>query len=299
MKKNYMKRFSFRLGAVAVLIAVACVCAASAVVTGDVATDDETCNLGDAARSVHEFESLVEKARWGDRQAFLRLAECYRDGIGTERHFGAMTLMVEMATLYGAIDNERVFFDAIPQGCEYKTFIDILNMGAGVREVSDSIMCLLTLIGGNDAMAVRGIVMAECGDTVQGMSLIRQAVDEGSDVADIIWLVSCSGRRDEMPDATVLLKMAERFPGVYSLLAVMCLEPDDDGNIDEPRAADYCLKAERRAMLGNRQKRWLLSYNEKKGNALLTDEDVRRIETSLLRAEVGAGDDATGDADAE
>ena len=41
-----------------------------------------------------EINALVERARWGDGQAYLQLADCYRDGIGVKKDFLGMMVMV-------------------------------------------------------------------------------------------------------------------------------------------------------------------------------------------------------------
>ena len=48
------------------------------------------------------LNSYLEKARWGDGNAFLKLAECYHDGIGVKADFMGMMSMLAMADQYGA-----------------------------------------------------------------------------------------------------------------------------------------------------------------------------------------------------
>ena len=44
---------------------------------------------------VSEFQTLLEKARWGDGQAYLKLADCYRDGKGVKSDFiGETTIYI-------------------------------------------------------------------------------------------------------------------------------------------------------------------------------------------------------------
>lgn len=45
--------------------------------------------------------SYLEKARWGDGNAFLKLAECYHDGIGVKSDFMGTLTMLMMADQYG------------------------------------------------------------------------------------------------------------------------------------------------------------------------------------------------------
>ena len=45
--------------------------------------------------------SYLEKARWGDVDAFLNLAKCYHDGIGVKSDFMGTLTMLMMADQYG------------------------------------------------------------------------------------------------------------------------------------------------------------------------------------------------------
>ena len=73
------------------------------------------------------LNSYLEKARWGDGTAFLKLAECYHDGIGVESDFLGTLTMLMMADQYGVTnsnieeylmslpdtDNTKMVFEAI------------------------------------------------------------------------------------------------------------------------------------------------------------------------------------------
>lgn len=40
---------------------------------------------------------LLHQARWGDGSAYLKLADCYRDGFGVKKDFFGMITMANMA----------------------------------------------------------------------------------------------------------------------------------------------------------------------------------------------------------
>ena len=44
--------------------------------------------------------TLMEKARWGDGQAYVKLADCYRDGKGVKQDFVNMLAMASFADEY-------------------------------------------------------------------------------------------------------------------------------------------------------------------------------------------------------
>ena len=44
--------------------------------------------------SANEFNALIEQARWGDGQAFLKLADCFQSGKGVEKDVvGALSMV--------------------------------------------------------------------------------------------------------------------------------------------------------------------------------------------------------------
>ena len=68
--------------------------------------------------------SLLYQARWGDGSAYLKLADCYREGIGVKKDFFGMITMAHMAEWRGAINRMddtisgmNMVKDAAEQGC--------------------------------------------------------------------------------------------------------------------------------------------------------------------------------------
>lgn len=77
-----------------------------------------------------KFNTLVEKARLGDGQAFLQLADCYRDGIGVKKDFLGMTCMVIQANAHGSIESEKEYFSRIPDDNVYKQCFALADMSS-------------------------------------------------------------------------------------------------------------------------------------------------------------------------
>ena len=48
--------------------------------------------------------ALLHQARWGDGSAYLKLADCYRDGFGVKKDFFGMITMANMAESRGGIN---------------------------------------------------------------------------------------------------------------------------------------------------------------------------------------------------
>lgn len=226
-----------------------------------------------------EILALVEKARWGDGQAFLRLADCYRDGIGVKKDFLSMMAMVQQAEARGAIGYDKEYLDQIPDDNDFKCFGDLMDKSSDqLREVKDSVMPLLAAMDSPDALAFYGVMCVESGDTIRGDELIREASMRGSDFAALLGTFA-DRRGDVKPDRVKLEQLSDRIPLVNKYLGRLCLKPDENGHTDERKAADYYLKADRHALLSRREARWLLIYHKRTGVPGLTDEDAMRLET--------------------
>ena len=78
--------------------------------------------VDEKAKANAEFNALMDKARWGDGQAFLKLADCYRDGIGVKPDFLGMMCMAFIKRLM----NTPCCQDVEHDGC--LTFTKIMVM---------------------------------------------------------------------------------------------------------------------------------------------------------------------------
>lgn len=244
----------------------------------DGVTDVKSIELVQTSNDKAKFNALVEKGRWGDRMAFLHLADCYRDGIGVKKDFLGMLCMVGQAKGLGAIDNEGNYFDCLSDDDVYKRCFAIINLRTSeLRDRKDSILTILNAIDNPDALAMRGIVSVECGDTIGGFETIRKAADEGSDFASVL-LTMHNNNGELQPDKNKLEQIANEIPLVSKILGNICLDIEKDSNVTERQAAHYYLEAEKHALLTKREAWWLLSYYKNGGDIQLTDEDVERLE---------------------
>ena len=194
-----------------------------------------------------EISTLVDRARWGDGEAFLQLADCYRDGVGVESDFLSMFFMVMQAKQHGAIETEMDYLQRIPEDNDLKELFNMMKLnGIEFAQRRDTIVAQLSGMSHPDALAVYGVVCMEYGDSVSGS-------DCGT--------------------------------GTYELQGKVCLEHDEQGYVDEKQAAVYFLKAEEHTLLFKRDAQWLLDYHKKGGEGLLSDEEVKRLERFVLETE--------------
>ena len=227
------------------------------------------------------INALVERARWGDGQAYLQLADCYRDGIGVKKDFLGMMVMVEQARAHGAIHDEKEYMTQIPDDNDIKRFCYLMDKSSDqLREGNDSIMAQLATIDSPDAHALFGVLCVEIGDSIRGFEIIRDASERGSDFAALLNALP-DWKGNIQPDKMKLEQLAERIPLAYKLLGKLSLKPDENGMIDERKVAYYYMKADEHALLSRREARWLLAYHKDVGIPGLTDSDVKRLEAFI------------------
>ena len=228
-----------------------------------------------------EINALVERARWGDGQAYLQLADCYRDGIGVKKDFLGMMVMVEQARAHGAIHDEKEYMAQIPDDNDIKRFCNLIDKSSDqLREGKDSIMAQLATIDSPDAHALFGVLCVESGDSIRGFEIIRDASERGSDFAALLNALP-DWKGNIQPDKMKLEQLAERIPLAYKLLGKLSLKPDENGIIDERKTAYYYMKADEHALLSRREARWLLAYHKDVGIPQLTESDVKRLEAFI------------------
>ena len=227
------------------------------------------------------INALVERARWGDGQAYLQLADCYRDGIGVKKDFLGMMVMVEQARAHGAIHDEKEYMAQIPDDNDIKRFCNLIDKSSDqLREGKDSIMAQLATIDSPDAHALFGVLCVESGDSIRGFEIIRDASERGSNFAALLNALP-DWKGNIQPDKVKLEQLAERIPLAYNLLGKLNLKPDENGMIDEKKVAYYYMKADEHALLSQREARWLLAYHKDVGIPQLTESDVKRLEAFI------------------
>lgn len=228
-----------------------------------------------------DIKALVERARWGDGQAYLQLADCYRDGIGVKKNFLGMLAMVEQARVHGAIHDEMEYVTKIPEDNDIKRFCDLMDKSCSqLIEEKDSVMVQLATIDSPDVLAMYGVLCVESGDSIRGFEIIKDASERGSDFAALLnALLDWKG--NIQPDKMKLEQLAERIPLAYKLLGKLSLKPDENGIVDERKVAYYYMKADEHALLSQREAKWLLAYHKDVSIPELTDSDVKRLESFI------------------
>ena len=221
---------------------------------------------------------LLHQARWGDGSAYLKLADCYRDGFGVKKDFFGMITMANMAESRGGINRIDDYIYGLPDGNDYKTLFLLMDRYKSyIQENTDSIEQVLRANDSPEAKTLLGMITVDQGDTISGMNLMKEAADQGCSLAEMLLTVpDLKGRL--RAEATKLSMIADRIPLAYSMLGDLYYEPDENGHTDKKFAVDCYMKAEEHAVLGPHGAERVLDYYKNGGYIQLTEDDVKRLE---------------------
>ena len=222
--------------------------------------------------------SLLYQARWGDGSAYLKLADCYRDGIGVKKDFFGMITMAHMAEWRGAINRMDNYIYGLPDGHEYKTlFLLMDDYKSYIQEGTDSVEHVLCNNDSPEAKTLLGIITIDKGDTISGINMVKNAAEQGCSLAELLLTIpDWKGRL--RADATKLAIIAHRIPLAYTILGDLYYEPDENGKSNKQLAVEYYMKAEEYAVLGCHGAERVLNYYRNGGNVQLTEDDIERLE---------------------
>lgn len=224
------------------------------------------------------IKTLINQARWGDGKAYLKLADCYRDGFGVKKDLLGMITMTAIAEERGGIQTIDDYFKNLPTEHEYKTLYMVMgNYMSYIQESTDSVIQVLRGNDSPEAQTLLAFVMMDQGDTITAKNLIKEAANKGCSLAEILSTVP-DGKELVRADATKLAIIAEQVPLLYNLLGNFYYEPDENGKTEEQLAIEYYMKAEEYAMLGRKGAARVLDYYKSGGNIQLTEDDIKRLE---------------------
>lgn len=231
-----------------------------------------------------EVTSLTEKARWGDGSAYVKLADCYRDGKGIKRDFIGMVGMISFADEYGGINRMEDYILSLPEDSEYRLVFDALEIYFAKKH-EEALVLAEKLIAQDctEGYTIKGIIKSEQGDKEEGDRLLQLAVENGSGFAALYQCAPDLQNRTN-PDITKLIALADKLPIANTCLGKIFTGKDDESNKNEQLAAYYYQKADKNACLGKDGARWLLNYQINGGNIELDEKDIERLRILAGRA---------------
>ena len=203
-------------------------------------------SISAAEQRVH---NLVMQARKGDVQAYNSLAQCYRDGDGVEPSWLNMLCMY---AIY-AQKTGREFEDVIEVSKEGKySWVVSEIMDSSSDDELEARLKQLKQVVPAEVKAVEAAKMADSmNDVASAMAMIREAEDEGSELAVILQVTYYEDGEDVTGLEEYLLRVAGKYPVLNLMLGDLCVgryrESKDIANIHD--AIAYYYKADACGML--------------------------------------------------
>lgn len=216
----------------------------------------------------NEYQHYLEKARWGDADAYVKLADCYRNGIGVKADFMGMTAMLAMAEQYDNSLQIRDYLNALPESDSYRMMFETMDeIGKKNQEKVKDVASILIADGKPEGYVINGAMQVEEGDTIGGIETIRYGAEQGSSFGELIICMAPAflGNHQEPYNAEKLIGMADKFPFANKFLAEMYAGEVCDSVFNPELATKYYLKADEHGFLGKKGAIWLLDYYREEG----------------------------------
>ena len=225
------------------------------------------------------FNDLMTQARWGDGNAYLKLADYYINGQnGTKPDFMATISMLSMAEEFGAIGRPSDYISNLPENDNTRMAFEAMkSINNRQGEKGMQLADLMIEKGCADGHALKGYALMEMGDTIEAMRLATLAAEQGSSLGWALQYVIPYAQMSDMPDESIMLPIAEAVPIFYRFMAEeydkhLAEHPENDVKV-----ARFYLKADENGCLDRRGANWLLSYKERGYELPLSETDILRL----------------------
>ena len=258
--------------------------------------DDVALDAPAQVTRTEDFNDLMAQARWGDGNAYLKLADYYINGLnGTKPDFMATMTMLSMAEEYGAISRPDEYLSILPEDDNTRmAFEAIESINSSQKE--KGLELAERLIGKQcaDGYALKAYACMETGDSIEAIRLAALAAEQGSSLGKALQHIIPYAKMSDMPDESVMLPLAETVPIFYQFMA----EEYDRQLAKHPenavKVARFYLKADENGCLDKHGASWLLSYRECGNELPLSETDILRL---LKLAEYESMDNSTDEYD--
>lgn len=218
--------------------------------------------------------SLIEKAKGGDGEAYLKLADHYRNN----RDFVGMVAMASLAQQFGSIERVEDYFASIPESDDFRIVTEaIAKIDEGNYDEAATMANKLISNDCAEGYTVQASIYLERGDTLHGLDLMEQGAAKGSTFAELLLcLPYVTGK--ELPDTARLKELAARVPVANSIIAKVFTGENDANLWNEQKAAYYFLQSYKHACLEKQYADWLLQYHSRGGELNVSDKDLQQLQ---------------------
>ena len=210
-----------------------------------------------------EYRYYLEKARWGDAGAYVKLADFYREGKSVKADFIGMTAMLSMAEQYDSSLRLNDYLKALPEDDSYRLMFEAMDeIGRKDRDKVKNVASMLVANGKPEGYVINGAMQVEEGDTIGGLETIRYGAEQGSSFGELLLCMAPAflGKNQQPYNAERLINMSDKIPFANKFLAEMYAGEVCDSVYDPEQAVRYYLRADEHGFLGRKGARWLLNY---------------------------------------
>lgn len=214
---------------------------------------------------------LIERAKWGDTNAFKELADRNLTGRGVKKNFLYAIVRAAQAEEHGGQKMEDYLKQFPKEGLgDISWFIHYpKNM---THEKEDSVISYLSSSTDPDIEGIIGMIYIKKGDTIAGKLKIKNAAKRGSDFS-LLGPMIFKPENISSQDSARLASLAESHSFAYMILGKIC-KSTANGHYNRDMAAYYMMNAHKNAWLSIEDADWLLEYYHNGGSIHLSDTDV-------------------------
>lgn len=244
------------------------------VVNSDLCVEDLQLNGAE-----EKVQLLVEKARMGDTEAYLALAQCYCEGDGVAKSWmNMMSVYACYAQRTGAEFEDVLMF--IEEGHPFRVLIELVEFHSSDEECSTKLNQIKQLLPA-EAVVVElmedGVGMGDSSI----LSVLREAENNGSELAMLLQAMYYEDNDDaEYEDC--LMRNATKYPLLYIMLAEHSTRKYQSSNnlSDIQQAVNYYYKADEYGMLTRKSAIVLLNIYERfkeTGGLEINEQEMKRL----------------------
>ena len=174
-------------------------------------------------------QNLIQQARQGDVEAYNSLALCYRDGDGIEKSWLNMICMYAIYCQKTGGDIEDII-ELFEEGNPFRLIFETVEMPYSDAEIEAKIDQLRQSVPA-EAKAVEAAINAfSLEDATFALNTIREAEDEGSELAVIFQAIYYDEAKDKTGQEEYLTRIAEQYPFFNQLLGDLYAKQYGDSN---------------------------------------------------------------------
>ena len=227
-----------------------------------------------------KVQNLIQQARYGDADAYNSLALCYRDGDGVDRsYFNMLYMYANYCKKTGnEIDGAVELFE---ERNPFRLITEILFSALDENTLEKTEQ--LTTYSPTEAKAINAAIdIRSEKDTVNALAVIREAENEGSELAALIQLAYYKEKERKDDYEQCLIRLVEKYPFLNLQIGKLYVERywESKDFSDIQKAMEYYYKADAYAMLTPRYACGLISIYKhfgKKGLLSCDEHEMERL----------------------